>query len=346
MFVNNAQDSDRQAWDDFVASQESGSFLQSWIWGEFQNAAGFKIRRLLFSENNVVLAACLLVARPLALGRSYWYSPWGPVFKNGMKTEEQQAVIAELCRRTHEARTNAEVFLRIEPKIRKSNDFESALLNAKYELLHRGVQPKDTLILNLNQSEDDILRQMHSKTRYNIRIAIRHGVTVSEETNEKGCEIFYKMAQEIERRGEFHYHKERYYQKMLEVLRGEQNVSFLVAKHNGDELASGIFIKFGDTYTYAHGASLKKKNHVMAPHLLHWEALMRAKKDGFSKYDFFGIAPGNDMSHPWFGISRFKRGFGGNEEKYCGAADVIYDKINYRTMNAARALKNIFVMKK
>jgi lipid II:glycine glycyltransferase (peptidoglycan interpeptide bridge formation enzyme) len=202
------------------------------------------------------------------------------------------------------------------------------------------------LLLDLKQSEDDLLRQMHSKTRYNIRIAIRHGVTVAEETNTDGLTIFCAMAREIESRGGFHYHKEKYYQKMLEVLGKEQGIALIVARHNGEPLAAGIFIKSGKTFTYAHGASYKKKAHVMAPHLLHWEAIVQAKSLGFQLYDFFGVAPNEDPKHPWAGISRFKRGFGGSEQHYLGAWDTIFDVIGYRSLNAAKALRGVFWGKK
>lgn len=378
MKIIEAKIEDRQKWDDFVNQQSSGSFLQSWLWGNFQSAADFRIQRLIISDgdNREIasathhegaglqpsplgfgvagaktdtdnwLAVCLLVERRLSFGRSYWYAPWGPVVKEGLQENNYQLILQTLRAHFATKRHSSEMFLRIEPHLYSSEVGKILLNEAKFSPLEKSVQPKDTLLLDLKQSEDDLLRQMHSKTRYNIRIAIRHGVTVSEETSPEGLKVFYAMAREIESRGGFHYHKEKYYQKMLEILGREQSVSLLVARHDGEPLAAGIFIKSGKTFTYSHGASYKKKAHVMAPHLLHWEAILQAKKQGFQNYDFFGVAPDENPKHPWAGISRFKRGFGGAEQHYLGAWDAVFDGIGYRALNSARALRNIFMVKK
>jgi lipid II:glycine glycyltransferase (peptidoglycan interpeptide bridge formation enzyme) len=360
MHITEAIISDRTNWDTFVSSNPSGSFLQSWLWGDFQAAADFRIQRLIIASADTSgaihelplhdganwLAVCFLVERRLSFGRSYWYAPWGPVVKEGLQDDQYKIILQTL--RAHFAinRSGGEMFLRIEPHLHSSEVGKILLSEVKFNPLEKSVQPKDTLLLDLKQSEDDLLRQMHSKTRYNIRIAIRHGVTVAEETNTDGLKVFYAMAREIERRGGFHYHPEKYYQKMLDVLGGEKAVSLLVARHDGEPLAAGIFIKSGKTFTYAHGVSYKKKAHVMAPHLLHWEAVTQAKKMGFEIYDFFGVAPNEDPKHSWAGISRFKRGFGGVEQHYLGAWDAVFDVFGYRSLNTAKALRNIFVVKK
>ncbi len=334
-----AQEKDRESWDAFVAESPEGSFLQSWWWGSFQGAAGFHVERVMFRDKGVLLGACLLVEHHVLMRKSYWYAPWGPVTTGKLTENEYLDLLQSLRLHLLKTKHAAQTFLRVEPKISEKED--RLLTQDRFSLLHRGVQPRDTLLLDLRCSEDDLLRQMHSKTRYNIRLAIRHGVTIAEETNETGVRHFLEMAKEIEQKDSFHFHPAAYYRTMVNVLGSQNKLSLLVAYHDNDPLAAGIFIKFGGVYTYAHGASFKKKNHVMAPHMLHWEALLRAKKEGFFWYDFFGIAPDNSVHHPWAGISRFKRGFGGQEKHYIGAADAIFDPFQYRFFNMARAIREI-----
>lgn len=343
MLISTVQENERNIWDDFVTESSDGSFLQSWIWGEFQKAAGFQVLRLKIAEKNSgnLLAVCLFVERKLPFRKSYWYAPWGPVLKESLSIEERFLALHLLRANISSFSKNNPIFLRIEPHHEKNNDENTILERARFSMLGTGVQPKDTLLLDLRQSEDDILRGMHSKTRYNIRVAIRHGVTVSENTNEEGLKTFMTMAQEIQKLGGFHYHQFDYYQKILKVLGSEQQVRLIVASYKNEPLAAGIFIKFGKVYTYAHGASFKKKAHVMAPHLLHWEAILQAKKEGFEWYDFFGIAPNENPKHPWAGISRFKRGFGGQEKNFIGVADGIFDVAQYKILNIGRALREI-----
>ena len=99
-----------------------------------------------------------------------------------------------------------------------------------------------------------------------------------------------------------------------------------MAKHDSEYVAANIMCFFGDTANYLHGASSNKHRDVMAPHLLQWKAVCDAKKDGFKYYDFWGIAPNDDPKHGWAGVTRFKKGFGGEQVNYPGTFDMVVSK--------------------
>jgi lipid II:glycine glycyltransferase (peptidoglycan interpeptide bridge formation enzyme) len=348
--VTSADANRRAVWDAFVAASPTGSFLQSWRWGEFQEAAGFSVRRVLIGEHpETPHAACLLIERPLPFGERSVYAPWGPVLAGGSHRWEE--TLRTL--RTWAAEHLHPVYIRVEPKIPPTDHHRAALEDAGFVLLDRAVQPMNTRILDVRHSEDDLLRQMHSKTRYNIRVAIRHGVRVEDRSSPEGIRTFLALAREVEGRGQFRYHPASYYETMLRVLTAGDMFHLLVAVHNGVPLAAAIFTTFGGTFTYAHGASTSRKAHVMASHLLHWEAIRRARACGAKYYDFFGIAPARittrslgggpagDARHPWAGITRFKKGFGGTEEHYLGIADTVLDPVKYRVYTVARGLRSL-----
>ncbi len=352
MRVVEATERDRDAWDAFSARAPSGSFLQSWGWGMFQEAAGFRIRRLVAAEERgAMVAVCLLVERPLPFGQRSWYAPWGPVVAGrvdggaGKGGTVDTNVLEETLRgmRTVVGGGSglAPVYLRAEPKVPHDPPVISAVRRAGFAVLGRGVQPRDTLVLDLTQSEDDLLRGMHPKTRYNIRLAVRHGAVVEEQGAAPGVETFLTLAHEVQGKGVFHYHPDAYYRALGETLHPPTALRVLVTVHKGMPLAAGLFIRFGSTVTYAHGASTVRRKHVMAPHLLHWEAMRRAKADGATEYDFFGIAPTNSPLHPWAGITRFKQGFGGTTEHAIGICDAILDPVRYRLYTIARGLRGI-----
>ncbi len=294
---------------------------------------------------NTLAAVCLLVQRPLPLKRFFLTAPWGPVLRDpavalpGAQVDAAET-FAELTRSLRERLHGGGFFARVEPKLPADARTAAALVAHGYVQPGRSIQPKDTLILNLEKTEDDLLRDMHPKTRYNIRLARRHDIAVASQPDAEGLQVFLQLAREVQRRGEFHYHTERYYAAMLRTLAPIGMLDILVARHHGVPLAAHILLRFGTTVTYAHGASSAQKKSVMAPHLLQWEGMLRAKAQGASRYDLFGIAPPRaPVTHAWTGVTRFKRGFGGTEEHFIGAADLVGDHALYRAYEVGRSLR-------
>lgn len=330
-------------WDTFVRESPGGSFLQSWAWGEFQRAAGFSPLRLVVcqeSSRKEWEAASLVVRRPLPFRRFFLYAPWGPVFRAEYASAVAVPVFHALADALRRHLHGGGVFARVEPHISSDVDIAHALKEAGFLRSERSIQPRDTRVLDLTHSEDNMLRAMHPKTRYNIRLARRRGVTVTKRTNAEGVQIFLALCRDVQRRGAFQYHPEPYYRTMLEILAPAGMLTILVAEYQGTPLAAHLLLRFGNTMTYAHGASSNRQRHVMAPVLLQWEGILRAKAAGATRYDFFGIAPfGASATHPWFGITRFKEGFGGTTEHYFGAADVVTDIVTYRTLEIGRSLR-------
>ena len=94
---------------------------------------------------------------------------------------------------------------------------------------------------------------------------------------------------------------------------------------------------YGNGAVYLHGGLSYEHRAYMAPYLLHWEAIKDAKKNGFSFYDLWGVAPQNaPADHTWSGITRFKEGFGGEFLEYVGAYDYVYRPAWYKAFNMAR----------
>ena len=74
----------------------------------------------------------------------------------------------------------------------------------------------------------------------------------------------------------------------------------------------------------------------MAPYLLHRRIIEEARKRGMERYDLWGI----DEIH-WPGVTRFKRGFGGEEKYYPNAVDIVFRPIPYMLYTVARRLRNL-----
>jgi len=178
-------------------------------------------------------------------------------------------------------------------------------------------QPSHTLILNLRQTEEELLNQLHSKTRYNINLAAKRGVTCR--VGDKAeFEKFWKLISSTYSRKDIYTHSREYYQNLLDI---NPDAYLVFAEYDNTVIVANLMIRFADTVTYVHGGSHNDYRNLMAPHLLQWFEILRGKTDGFHNYDFWGIAPTDDEMHPWAGITRFKKGFGGTVITYPGTLE-------------------------
>jgi len=325
---------DKNRWNKFVVQSDLGSFLQSWQWGEFQKAEGRKIWRLAIIDDNQIVATILLIKHDLSFGKSYLYSPRGPVF--GLRNwnfKIGQDLLAEIKKISQ--RQNA-IFLRIEPK----ETLKPGIKIPKIFQPAGQAQPKNTLILNLEKSSDQLLAQMHQKTRYNIRLAEKRGVKIRiSDGRSQDTKIFYRLLSETARRNKIKVFSQKHYQELLATQSQDNSIKLFIAEFDRQPTAAIIVSFFGNEACYLHGASSYQSRNLMAPHLLQWVAILEAKRRGALKYDFWGIAPKNQPKHKWAGVSRFKMGFDGQPINYPGCLDLPYQSFWYQIYRAASFIK-------
>ena len=311
---------DQGSWNKLVGQYAPpfGAFLQSWEWGEFQRILGFEVVRLKEEvKDKVVLAQA--VKFPLPFQSSYWHVPKGPLGEATPKVAMEL-----LCKKL-----SGGAFLKIEPVTKPRSGAKT-----------KDRQPSVTTIVDLTQSEDKIAENMKPKTRYNIRLAEKKGVTASIVELDHFDDLVRLMQQTAER-DKFSLHEIERYRKMLETLRGPDCKAFMaMAFYEGRPLAANIMIDAFGMRTYLHGASSNLYRNVMAPYALHDFLFRDAKAKGLKAYDFWGIAPpeaGDD--HPWAGISRFKNGFGGEVVRMPGTIDVSKNFVMYNLYRIAKKVR-------
>ncbi len=320
---------DAQGWDDFVQRSTSpNEFLHSWQWGEFQRTAGKMIMRLEVLIGDRRCAVALLVPHTTRLGKSFILAPRGPVLDPKLDVQEREAVWKALLSAIEKNRTADTMFLKIEPNVVPPDDVD--LVEGT------GMHPEQTLLLNLQGTKEELLAAMHHKTRYNIRLAERHGVTVAFGTSNQDVDEFLALTRETAARQKIGVWPDQYYRTMVTSL-GDAIV-IAVARIHTKPIAAAILIRYGSTMTYLHGASAGEFHEHMAPHMLQWQSICRAKEQGCAVYDFYGIAPEHvkEEEHKWSGITRFKMGFGGRVHKYPGAFNLVYQRGWYLAYRIAK----------
>ncbi|PIZ94713.1 MAG: hypothetical protein COX81_02805 [Candidatus Magasanikbacteria bacterium CG_4_10_14_0_2_um_filter_37_12] len=312
----------RDDWDKFVYESVHHEFLQSFVWGEFQQATGKEVLRLQIFDQGIVVGQIQGFVHNLGLGMKYLYMP--------RISDQRTAIRDQILNYIKDKFT----FVRVEPAkgfgLAKKFEFESKKTKCR--------QPQHTLILDVTKSTEELLAQMHSKTRYNIRLAEKKGVEIR---NDKDADIFWKLNQETIDRNKFKSHDKKYYTKMLEMDIAHQ----MTAYFDQTPIASYILIKYGDTMTYLHGASSDQHRSIMAPYLLQWQAIKFAQEQKCKYYDFWGIAniaseaeAGAQCFHNFCwqedhrlsGVTRFKVGFSGEVKSYPDAFDVIFSSLKYK----------------
>jgi lipid II:glycine glycyltransferase (peptidoglycan interpeptide bridge formation enzyme) len=323
-------------WVQAPPSQGKLEFLQSWEWGEFQRSVGHGVLRLRLEEAGGVVAQVQGFVHQLGPGLKYLYSPRCEV---GV-----ERYVDEIC---DYLKKLGFIFWRVEPLNQLS--IVSYLVSP---IVNR--QPQHTLIIDLQKSAEGLLSAMHPKTRYNIHLAEKKGVSVS---LEKNAGVFWKLNVETTSRDAFKSHDKIYYERMLSSPLSYQLTAYL----GNTPIASNIFINHDGTFTYLHGASSNTARNLMAPYLLQWEGIKMAKQLGCKYYDFWGVAPlvgdnsgdkrdtGDtiapttcfhnycwEAAHAWTGVTRFKAGFSGEAKTYPQAQEIIFQPVIYKLYKLAK----------
>src|SRR3989344_1556001 len=337
--------------------------MQSWEWGEFRKSLGIKVLRYGLWENDKLATVFQLTLHRIPFVNQYvGYFPKGP-FPNKDLAEALKKIGQE----------NNCAFIKIEPNVILRQSAEGSLTDASSsgtspEILrseeyagqndnsiplqfHPSPKPlftKYNFILDLTKSEEQILKAMHPKTRYNIKVAQKHGVKVEEKSDNQGFTEFLKLHFETTRRQGFHSHNDRYHKQVWGTLQKAGLAKILVASFNNKPLTAWELFIFKDALYYPFGGSSKEHPEVMANNLIAWEAIRLGRKLGLKKFDMWGaLNPDPDPKDPWIGFHRFKKGYGGELVEYLGTYDLILNWPVYLLFNLIDKLMplKVFLLK-
>lgn len=325
-----------RAWDRFLEATPATGFMQSSWWADFRTTVGFSHFAAILKHGAAVAGGAMVQRLRHRSGVAFYYIQDGPVLP------DDPALAGEVFAATLEAIEERRLteatpvsHLRIEPRWEEARvtlaGFEPIPRRDRYR------EPRNTLCIDLRPSPDAILAAMRPKGRYNISVARRHGVTIAEDTSPRGLHDFLRIYRDTGGRQEFRTKHDTYFEALLQQTAAARRASICFAEHEGTRLAAALVIRFGSRATYFYGGSLAERRHVMAPYLLHFEILCRARAAGIEWYDFWGVAPEGDAASAWAGLSAFKRRFGGREVRLVPTLDYVYDRDAYMRYTATEA---------
>jgi peptidoglycan pentaglycine glycine transferase (the first glycine) len=342
------------SWNELIASLPLAHLLQTWEWSQVKIKYGWQAMPCIWQdEKGNPVAAAMVLKRSLPVAgfakkMCVLYIPKGPLM-DWLDSALRHRVLDDLCAF---AKRQGAIFIKIDPDVVLGTGVPGAAdavevdggKSIRSELDAHGwrfsqdqIQFRNTVLLDLTPSEDEILSRMKQKTRYNIRLAQTKGVTVRVGTVDD-LQLMYRMYAETSVRDGFLIREEGYYQT---VWRGFMSVPYsahslqpftepLIAEV-GDEVVGAVsMFYFSGQAIYLFGMSRETHREKMPNYLLQWEAIRRARGLGCQVYNLWGAPDEFKESDGLWGVFRFKEGLGGVVSRTIGAWDFTPNPLLYR----------------
>ena len=213
------------------------------------------------------------------------------------------------------------IFIKLEPNV-INNEKLVTLLHGKGAVKGKTLFTPTTFWIDLTKSEEDLMKSFESKTRYNIRLAEKKGVTVSEDNSDTAFEKYLELTKETTARDKFFAHSQKYHRLLWETLKKAGIAHLLVAKYNNEIVTTWILFVYDGFLYYPYGASTHKYKNTMANNLMMWEAIKFGKKHNLTTFDLWGREIGK-------GFTKFKEGYNPKVIEFLGTWDLVIDKPTY-----------------
>jgi len=344
-------------WNEIISKLPDPHFLQTYEWGQVKAKYGWVPYYALWTEDGKfsvssnyqlpitnVIAASLILKRTALRRFSIFYAPKGPLM-DWTNESLRKRVLDDL---QSFAKKQGAIFLKLDPDVvlgrgvpvSEDEVTENSGQAVRSDLKRRGwvessdqIQFRNTVMVDLSASEEDILMRMKQKTRYNVRLAEKKGVTVRVGTVED-LPALYKMYAETSVRDGFVIRDEEYYMTvwklfMQDAVNGQPSAVPLIAEVDNEPVAAIFLFMFAGRGYYVYGMSRDKHREKMPTYLLQWAAMKHAKAHGCLTYDLWGAPDVFDESDSMWGVYRFKEGLGGDVVRTLGAYDFAPNKFWY-----------------
>ncbi len=333
-------------WNDIIAGLPDPHLLQTREWGALKQKYGWKPIHLIWKDNEGRISAAAMVLEKrvspggFSSGFSILYTPRGPLldWSNG---DLRREVLADLA---HLARRQKAIFIKVDPEIRLGagipgtekavEDEEGSrtteeMTAAGWRFSREQIQFRNTAVLDLTGSEDDWLARMHQKTRYNLRLAIKKGVTVRQ-GGVDDLQLLYRMYAETSVRDGFVIRDSQYYLNLWKCYMDHGMAVPLIAEVETQPVAGLILFHFQKRAWYLYGMSRDVHREKMPNYLLQWEAMKLARAKACQVYDLWGAPDTFNKNDSMQGVFRFKDGLGAKVVRTAGAWDFASRPIFYR----------------
>ena len=314
-------------WDEFVTAHQDANFLQSWDFYEFYFSRGFDIvRRGIYDENGQLVGVYAGEVEPAKRGRHLAVAG-GPIF-DWTNQEVKNLIFSDMRQQAKKLKCT---FVRVRPQFQNTPENAKIFQQLGFRKAPMYLSVEFAGVLNLENSEEEILKNMRQRLRRALRKAEKNQIIIEKTSDPKAIHDFYQIELQTAKRHDFYAFSEDFLTKQFAAFAKNNEAVLYIAKLRGEILAENFMIFYGNEASYHYGVSSELGTKYSGAPLLHMEAMRDARKRGIKRSNFWGIVDENDTKHRFYGVSVFKRGFGVEELKYLEARDLVLDKISYYT---------------
>ena len=338
--LRRADDTDRPAWDAFIASRPEADLLQSWAWGECTALAGEPPARLLLDDNGTIRGVAQALMRPAGFGRQVAYVAHGPIWDRSAPDADRLFALLLQGLRTL-ARKEKALVVKLDPRTEPGDATDLAGLALAHKLRPApDLQAPTTRIVELLHGVDQPDASWHADARRLSRRAEREGtkVTITREPDPAEIAILHELLTLTAEHGDFRVRSSEFIERLASELSASSGWYLGIARVGGTPIAAMAFPRIGNRAYYLYGALRRdpQYKHHYGAHAVMATMLRSLAADGCTTVDMWGVVePDDDTADPaWRGFSDFKRTFGGLPLRHPGLLDLVTDPFWYRVRSA------------
>lgn len=310
-------------WENFVEQQEFTPFVQSSKYIQFYSSLredGFIVG---IFEGEKIIGGSVVVTTHAKRG-NFLYLPYGPI----LPTENTEAALQSLVEFLHiYGKKNNFDFIRVSPFLDDTTENKTLFSKNGFRPAPMHVLAENTWILDITSGEEELLKNMNKNHRNLIRRCEREGVTIKTTTNPKNLQVLNTLLDTTAKRHHFVRFSDHYIASEFAAFLPTNVLLFEAFLPDGSIDGAAVILFYGNMAAYRHSASLNLNSKLPTSYLLQWHVIQEAKKRGIQWYNFWGIAPEHaSKEHPFFGITHFKKGFGGQKKDLLHCQDLPLSK--------------------
>lgn len=319
----------KEIWEKFMALHPEGNFLHSYNFGVFHQNLGKVVKRIGFFNGKKLIGVMLGIVEK-AKRATYLTIPGGPLIGWGNNDQVNlfKKTIIEIAKKTGCS------FVRCRPQLLENEENSNKFKSLGFQIAPMHLHAELTRQLDLTKTADQLFKEMRKTTRYEIKKAIKIKIKITQSKDLKSIDNFYQLQKETAQRQGFVEFDKRFLTEQFSVFTKDNQVLLMTASLGKLKLAQSFIIFYGQEAVYHYGASTLDGRKYPGAYLIQWEAINEARRRRMKRYNLWGVAPEGQTDHRFWGVSVFKRGFGGEDVEYLHARDLVINPLSYKINQA------------